>query len=157
MLYQATATVTRGWSLIEQGWQEEAIKQIRQGLAAHQATGTELLRPHFLALLDEALGKNGQAEEGLRVLEEALSVAHSNGERYYQAELYRLKGELSLKQSKGRAHSQAATGGKAVVEAEPPVVTKAEDCFNHSIKIAQQQKAKSLELRAVMSVARLLC
>ena len=115
VMYQAMATITRGWALIEQGRAEEAIEQMRQGLAAHQATGTELLRPHFLALLAEALGKAGQVEEGLRVLEEALAVAHRNGERYYQAELYRLKGELLLMQATGRGVSQAAAGGKAVV------------------------------------------
>jgi predicted ATPase/DNA-binding winged helix-turn-helix (wHTH) protein len=155
MLYQATATITRGWTLIGQGGQEEAIEQIRQGLAAHQATGTKLLRPHFLALLAEALGKAQKTEEGLRVLEEALAVADGNGDRYYQAELYRLKGELLLQQFTGRVLSQVATGGSTVVRAQSSTVANAENCFNQSIKIAQQQKAKSLELRAVVSVARL--
>ena len=82
-------------------------------------------------------------------------MAHRNGERYYEAELYRLKGELLLMQSTGRSVSRAATGGKAVVKAEPAAVSNAEGCFNQSIKIAQRQNAKSLELRAVMSVARL--
>ena len=135
VLYQAMATITRGWALIEQGQQEEAIEQIRQGLAAHQATGTELLRPHFLALLAEALGKAGQTEEGLRVLEEALAMAHRNGERYYQAELYRLKGELLLMSSKD-------------------ATADAESCFKRAIEIARKLKAKSLELRAAMSLSR---
>ncbi|HTG72893.1 MAG TPA: AAA family ATPase, partial [Terriglobia bacterium] len=95
-LYQATAMVARGWALIEQGQAEEAIEQIRQGLDGHQATGTELLRAHFLGLLAEALRKARRAEEGLRVLEEALTIAHRDSERYYLAELYRLKGELLL-------------------------------------------------------------
>jgi len=155
VLYQAMATIVRAWALIKQGRPEEAIEQMRQALVALQATGTELVRPHFLALLAEALDKVRQAEEGLRVLEEALAVVHRNGERYYQAELYRLKGELLLKQSTARAVSRAAAGGKAVVETEPPALTSAEGCFNQSIKIAQQQTAKSLELRTVMSVARL--
>ena len=113
------------------------------------------MRPHFLALLAEALGKSEQAEEGLRVLEEALVVAHRNGEGYYQAELYRIKGELLLMQATGRGVSRAAVGGTAVFEAEPPEVAQAEGCFSQSIKIAQHQKAKSWELRAVMSLARL--
>ncbi len=62
--------MTRAWALIEQGRRGEAIEQMRQGLAAYQATGTELLRPHFLALLAEALGKERKAEEGLRGLKE---------------------------------------------------------------------------------------
>ena len=155
MLYQAMATFTLGWALIEQGRPEEAIQQMRQGLAAQQATGTQVLLPHFMALLAEALAKSGQAEEGLLISEEALVVADRTGEGYYQAELYRIKGELLLTQARSRGLSRAATGGKAVFETEPPSVVQAEGCFNQSIKIAQQQKAKSWELRAVMSLARL--
>ncbi len=154
-MYQAHSTFMRGWALIEQGRQEEAFEQMRQGLAAQQATGTELMRPHFLALLAEALGKTRKPEEGLRVLEEALDVVHRNGEGCYHAELYRIKGELSLMQATGRGVSRAATGEKMAFEVEPPALATAEGCFHQSIKIAQQQKAKSLELRAVMSVARL--
>ena len=155
-LYQAMATIMRGWALIEQGRQVEGIEQMRLGLAAHQATGTQVLLPHFLALLAEALGKSGQVEEGLLVLEEALMVAERNGERYYQAELYRIKGELLLMQPTGRAVSRAAAGGKPVFEAgQPLTAAAAEACLNQAIKVAQQQKAKSLELRAAMSLVRL--
>jgi DNA-binding winged helix-turn-helix (wHTH) protein/tetratricopeptide (TPR) repeat protein len=152
VMYQAIATIMRAWALIKHGRAEEAIEQIREALAALQATGTELFRPHFLALLAEALDKARQVEEGLRALEEALTAA--NGERYYEAELYRLKGELLLEQSAGRV-SRAASGTNAVVEAEPTTIVDAEGCFNQSIKIAQRQKAKSWELRSVMSLARL--
>jgi predicted ATPase/DNA-binding winged helix-turn-helix (wHTH) protein len=154
-MYQAMATIMQGWVLLQQGRQEEAIEQMRQGLAALQATGTELVRPHFLGLLAEALAKARQPEEGLRTLEEALAVAQRGGERYYEAELYRLKGELLLMQSTARDLSRAATGGQAVVETEPPAVAHAIGCFNQSIKIAQRQKAKSWELRAVTRLARL--
>ena len=154
-LYQAFATIVRGWALLEQGLQEEGIEKVREGLAAHQATGAKVARPHFLAVLVEALGKVRQAEEGLRVLEEALELTHPNGEACYLAELYRIKGELLLMQATDRVLSRAVAGGKAVVEAEPPAVAQAEGCFSQSIKIAQQQKAKSWELRAVVSLARL--
>jgi len=154
-LYQATSTVALGWAFIEQGLTEEAIERIRHGLAAFEATGTELLRPHFLALLAEALDKAGHGAESLRVLEAALQVADRHGERYYEAELYRLKGELLLKHTTARAVSQAAVVGKNSVEVELLAVTNAEACFNRSITIAQRQKAKSLELRAAMSSARL--
>jgi predicted ATPase len=154
-LYQATSTVALGWAFIEQGLTEQAIERIRHGLAAFEATGTELLRPHFLALLAEALDKAGHGAESLRVLEAALQVADRHGERYYEAELYRLKGELLLKHTTARAVSQAAMVGKNSVEVELLAVTNAEACFNRSIKIAQRQKAKSLELRAAMSSARL--
>ena len=152
-MYPALATVIRGWSLFEQQQQDGAIEQMREGIEALQATGTEFVRPHFLGLLAEALGKARQHEEALRMLDDALSLTHRNSERYYQAELYRLKGELLLMQSKCRGVSRMATGERVVVD--PLVVAQAETCFNESIKIAQQQQAKSWELRAVMSLARL--
>jgi len=137
----AMGTTVQGWVLAERGQGEEGITQIRQGLADYRATGAELAGPYFLALLAEAYGKGGQGEEGLSVLAEALAMVDKNGERMWEAELYRLKGELSLK-SKVR-------GSKPQVEKE------AEECFLKAIEIARRQSAKSLELRAVMSVSRL--
>ena len=78
---------------------------MRQGLAACRATGAELWRPYFLALLAEAYGKVGQAEEGLTVLAEALAAVDKTGERLYEAELYRLKGELTLQVSESKVQS----------------------------------------------------
>jgi len=138
LLYQATTTVTRGWSLIELGQEEEAIEQIRKGLAGHRAIGTELLLPHFQALLAEALKKANRIEEGLESLEDALAQAQSTGDRYYLAEIYRLKGELQL---------MSANQGDAEASAER--------WLGQAVDIAGKQKAKSLELRAVMSLARL--
>jgi predicted ATPase len=153
LMYQAMATITRGWALTELGPHAEAIEQMREGLAACRATGTELLHPYFSALLAGALGKAGQTEEGLRGLEEAITEGNRNGDESYLAELYRIKGELLLRQPQGL--SQSATGGKAVIDSVPPVVAQAADCLRQSIKTAQRQSAKSLELRAVMSLARL--
>jgi predicted ATPase/DNA-binding winged helix-turn-helix (wHTH) protein len=156
VMYQAMATIVQAWALLKQGRTELAVEQMRQGLAALQATGTVRVRPHFLALLAEAMDTDRRVEEGLRLLEEGLALIERNSERYYQAELYRLQGELLLKQSKGRGIPQMLTSGKEVVEAESTAVINAEGCFNQSIKIAQLQKAKSLELRAAMSLARLI-
>ncbi|MEW6127834.1 MAG: AAA family ATPase [Acidobacteriota bacterium] len=155
VMYHAHAMIARGWALVEQGQLEEGIEQIRQGIADHQATGTEVMRPHYLALLVEALMKSGQVEEGLRLLDEGLAMIQRNGEGYYKAELYRLKGELYLMQATRQNLSLAAPGGKAMIEAGLPTLADAEICFNQSIKIAQQQQAKLWELRAVMSLARL--
>lgn len=155
VLYQAMSTATRGWALILQEQQEEGIAQMGDGLAAHRLTGAEVILPHFLALLVEAFAKTGHVEEGLRILEEALAVVHRNGERYYLAELYRIKGELLLMRARGEGRSQPATGGKYSVEAEALAVSQAEACFHQSIETAQKQKAKSWELRAAMSLARL--
>jgi len=146
VMYQAMATVLRGWALVYQGRYEVAIEQIRHGLAALEATGTELLRPHFSGLLAEALGRAGQTEEAVRTLEEALAITQGNGEGAYEAELYRLKGEVLLIQTarSGLSRTDDRTG-----------VAQAEACFHHAIRTAQRQEAKSWELRAIMSMARL--
>ncbi len=113
---------------------------MRQGVDAWQATGAEALLSQFLILLAEAYKKGGQAEEGLRVLAEAHDHVDKTGERYYEAELYRLKGELTL---------------QSEVQSPRPKVEAAEAYFLRAIEITRKQQAKSLELRAVMSLARL--
>lgn len=151
VFYKAMATVIHGWALVEQGQQEEALEEMRHGLAAHQSTGVEIIRPHFFALLADALGKTGHPDEGLRVLEEALELVHRTGERNWEAELYRLKGELLLMQGTDRGVSRA----REQVLATAPTIAQAETCFNESLKIARQQQAKAWELRTAMSLARL--
>jgi len=129
-------TVLRGWALTEQGQMEEGIAQMRQGMTAWQATGAEVDRPYYLALLAEGYGKAGRAEAGLHVLAEALAVTDAIEERYYAAELYRLQGELLLARSTEQ-HAEAET------------------CFHQALAVARRQQAKSLELRATMSLSRL--
>ncbi|HMG34099.1 MAG TPA: AAA family ATPase [Blastocatellia bacterium] len=155
VLYQAMATITRGWAMMSQGQHDEVIEEMRQGIAAHKATGAEVLLPHFLALLVESLGEQCQCEERLRLLEEALAVVRRTGECCYEAELHRIKGEVMLRQVTGRRLSRAAAGGASVFEVESPAFAHAEACFQKSIEIARVQHAKSLELRAAMSLARL--
>jgi predicted ATPase len=135
-LYGAMATIMQGWAESKQGGAHEAIDQIRESLAVLDATGTFLVRPHFLALLAEVFAKVGQTDEALSLLDEAMVMVNSKGERYYEAELYRLKGELLLKQT---ADNQAKT----------------EDYFRQSLVIAESQKAKSWQLRTALSWARL--
>ncbi|HEV8717847.1 MAG TPA: adenylate/guanylate cyclase domain-containing protein, partial [Candidatus Binatia bacterium] len=96
--WMAWGTILRGWALAAQGQGEEGIAQVHQGIAARQALAEEALGPYSLALLAEAYGKGEQAEEGLSVLAEALAMVHKTGERFYEAELYRLKGQLTLRQ-----------------------------------------------------------
>jgi predicted ATPase len=131
-----TATCVRGWALAAQGQGEEGMAQMHQGLAAERGTGSVLGRSLFLAMLAEAYGAGGQAEEGLRLLAEALAHVDHTGERFWEAEVYRLKGELLLLR---------------VV----PDVLQAETCFRQALDIARRQQAKSWELRAAMSLARL--
>jgi predicted ATPase len=99
VFYLAQGTIMRGWALAVQGQGEEGIAQIRQGIAAYRATGAAVHLPYFLALLAEAHSKVGQIGEGLTVLAEALALVDKTGERFYEAELYRLKGQLTLAQS----------------------------------------------------------
>jgi predicted ATPase len=148
----AEGTILRGWALAEQGNREEGIVQIRQGLAAYRATGVEMMRSYFLALLGEACGKMGQREEGLNVIAEALGQVNHTGERVYEAELYRLKGELTLQQESKEHGAKSENGKELAVSSKEQ---EAEGCFLKAIEIAQKQQAKSLELRATVSLARL--
>ena len=118
------------------GQEEEGLTQMRQGLTARRATGAELNVPYYLTLLAEGYGILKQVEAGLGALKEAVEVIERTGQRWYEAELYHLKGELLLQQS-------------------PDNATEAETCFHQAISIAQNQSAKSWELRAATSLARL--
>src|SRR6266446_1681816 len=131
-----TWVVLRGWALAHQGEAKEGIAQLTQGLSAFRATRAESNRSYFLTLLVEAHGTIGQPEAGLTALAEVLTHADNTGERWYEAELYRLKGDLLLQQN---SDNQA----------------EAETCFHHAITIARSQQAKSLELRVATSLARL--
>ena len=142
-------TVLQGWTLAEQGQVEEGITQIRHGMATYQAVGARVFQSYYLVLLAEAYGKAGQVEEELSALAEALAVIDKNGERFYEAELYRLKGELLLAQE---STEQGAASKEQGAESREQEVEK---CFLTAIEIARRQQAKSLELRAVMSLARL--
>jgi predicted ATPase len=131
----AEATIQRGWALVEQGQGEAGIAQIRQGLAANRATGSA--RGSFVSLLAEAYGKVGQPGVGLRVIDEVLARSNRPAQGTGgTAELYRLQGELLLRQA-------------------VPDAPQAEACFQQALDIARRQQAKSLELRAAMSLCRL--
>lgn len=135
----AMATIIRGRVMFDRGQKGDGIAQMRQGLADNRAISINMLQPYFLALLAEAYGEVGQTEEGLTMLAEALTIVEKGEVRYWEAELYRLKGELLLKDK----------GERQKDELSP------ETCFLQAIEIARRQGAKSLELRVVMSLSRL--
>ena len=114
---------------------------IREGLDAQLASGASLFRPWFLCFLAEAYATAGRFEEGLAAVAEAIAIVEKTGQRYNEAALHRLKGELVLRRSG--------------VEAEPAIQMEAEECFRKSIEIARLQEAKLFELRAVTSLSRL--
>jgi predicted ATPase len=132
----AEATIFVGWAQAAQGQEAEGIVQIQQGLATRQAIGLELTQPVYLSMLAEAHEHIGQPTEGLTVLADALTRVDTTGERWREAELYRLRGELLLAAS---AENHRET----------------EACFRQALSMAHQQQAKSLELRTAMSLGRL--
>jgi class 3 adenylate cyclase/predicted ATPase len=147
-------TILHGWALAMQGQEERGIAEIRQGMASWQAIGAEQLWPSFFALLAEAYGKVGQAEEGLTVLAEALVRVNKTGERLSEAELYRLKGELTLQKFQVSSSTFQAPNTQPLAPSTH-AEAEAEACFLKAIEIARQQQAKSLELRAAVSLVRL--
>jgi predicted ATPase len=135
--WRAGGTVLRGWALSECGSGTEGVAVLRQGLEAWIATGSVTYQTYFLALLAEALMKLGQTKEGLKVLSEALALAERTGELFFQAELHRLQGLVRLR---------SGTAGAP---------THAEVCFRQAIDVARGQNAKSLQLRAALSLSQL--
>jgi predicted ATPase len=132
----------RGWTMTRRGRLDDGIVQIREGIAAFRATKAEVIVPYFLGLLAEAHGRAGQAKKGLSLLAEAQDVANHGAECWWEAELYRLIGELTLNQSE--VHDLTFDNQQ-----------KAEEHFSEALNIAVHQNAKSLELRAALSLCRL--
>jgi predicted ATPase len=128
------------WAGFLHGWAQAAtdsptgIAEIRLSLTAYERIASELARPHFLALLAEASGNAGLIDEGIVTIEDALACIDRTNERYYEAELHRLRGELF------------ARSGDA---------DQAKGCFQRALEIASRQGARSLELRAAASLAQL--
>jgi predicted ATPase len=136
-LLLAWATTLRGCAMAAQGHHEHGIAQIQEGFAATRATGSELGRPRDLSWLAEACMEAGRLDDGLNAVTEALTAADEHEIRNNEPDLWRLKGELLLKQNNSNS-------------------VEAQSCFEKAIEIARKQSAKSLELRATMSLTRLL-
>jgi predicted ATPase len=135
--WAAEGTRLRGWALALQGQGEEGMAQVRQGIAALRAAGAALHVPHLCTVLAEVCDHLGHPEDGLQALAEAHTIVEQQEERWWEAEIYRLRGVLLLR--------QPATQQEEAAEA----------CLQQALAIARRQEAKSLELRAAMSLARL--
>jgi len=133
--YRAIAMFELGWLKMQKGQVEEGIDQIQQGLAAIESMGIRFGIPGYLSYVAEGYGWLGQAERGISLTEESLSFVEKTGERIWEPDLHRVKGELL--QSSGRP-------------------SDAEASFRKAIEVARRQQARSLELRATLSLARLL-
>jgi predicted ATPase len=131
--WDALAMIYRGWLNIKNG-DADGISLLRRGLSAYRATGAEVWMPHHIALLAGAYEISGQIEEAVTQLDKAFQIVERTGERWLEAELYRQKGRLLLRQG----HSEAA-----------------EELYRKAVSIAREQEAKLWELRAAVSLARL--
>jgi predicted ATPase len=147
----ASGSFLRGWALAELGQWDEGSAQIRRGIEGWQALGNDHLgQPNLL--LAETYGKAGRVEEGLRLLASIIPLIEQSAERWWEAERYRVEGELVLLQSKTLGPQSASSRASSP---DAQAQTKAEACFLKAIDVARQQQAKSLELRATTSLARL--
>jgi len=131
----AWASMLKAWVLAEQGKREEGIVMMQEGLAIWGAVGMVSLMPYWHTLATNIYSQIGQSAKGLELIEESLTLVNNTEHRTWEAELYRIKGDLLLQQ------------GEVESEIEP--------CYENSLEIARAQEAKSFELRAVMSLARL--
>jgi predicted ATPase len=129
-------TTMLGWWRVVQAHDRAGITQLRQGVRASQGAGIGVYQPYWLALLAEADAQVGQPEDGLTALEESFAVMHATEEYLHHAELHRIKGTLLLACSEDR-HAEA------------------EACYHQALDVARRQQAKSWELRAATSLARL--
>jgi predicted ATPase len=131
----AFGTIQRGIALMRQEQTKEGLQQIFQGVSSYRATEAILGLPQCLAFLAEAYGKNDQPEEGIKFLVEAMVQIRQTGERFYEAEIWRLKGELLLQRT-------------------PAEAAEAEACFQQALEVACHQQTKLLELRTATSLAK---
>jgi predicted ATPase len=134
----AGGLIMRGWALVEQGESAGGIAQLREGMAIWVGTNGEAHRTYHFALLAESLSEGDDVTEGLGTLTDALALMNGTGESFHGAELYRLQGEFLLRQQESDA-----------------VGRDAEACFRRALALARRQQARSLELRAIMSLCRL--
>jgi predicted ATPase len=135
-VWLAVGKIISGWAFVQLGEAENGLREMEEGLKTWQSTGSALGRPYFLALMAEALHRAGQVEEALTVVGEAIDAVEMSDERVHEAELLRLQGELMSSR-----------------DADPEAVEKA---FRRAVERAKDQGARSMELRALVSLTNLL-
>jgi tetratricopeptide (TPR) repeat protein len=155
-LWEALGVASRGWALANQGRAEEGIAQIRQSIGATQAMGLDLWQPYSFALLGDTYERLRQPEQGLKAIAQALDLTSRTGAVINGPGLHRTKGELLMMRDRSQFHlSQARLRGSASLRIVRHA-GQAEGCFRYAIEMAREQGAKSWELRATISLARLL-
>jgi predicted ATPase len=135
--YFAAGNFIRSWAMVEQGSKEHEIINMQKGLDGYKNTGMEIFCTYYNVCLADSYRKIGKCDKSMLFLSEAENLIKENQEHHCEAELFRVKGHLISDLSKQNQD-------------------EAENCFRKSVKIAQNQANKSLELRAVISLSRLL-
>ncbi len=143
VFFIAYDTMLKGWAMAEKGQMNDGISLLREGLVAFQATGTKVLVPQWMVVLAELYGISGQIEDALSTLAEAQTFSEkNNGERYFIAEILRLKGQMLIQRKKDKMQKVSNYDESATY-------------LLNAINLAQKQDAKSLELRAAVSLSRI--
>ncbi len=131
--YLAMAKILRGWARAQQDEFDEGIAEIQEGLEKERATGALLFESYSLGLLADVCIKNKRYEQAIEFLGPVqFRFDYENTERFYAAEIYRLLGEIYLRSNQN--------------------LDQAEHYFSKGLKVAREQKAKSLELRLCLSM-----
>jgi predicted ATPase len=136
-------SIYSGWANAEEGFPKRGIDQMCTALEEYRSSGAKLWQAHFIGMLAEGLSKAARIEEGINLIEEALAVVRDTGERFYEAELYRINGDLLMAQIEQRENFSSED------------FSAAEKSFKHALELARLQKTKSWELRTAMSLLRL--
>jgi predicted ATPase/predicted Ser/Thr protein kinase len=150
-LWSAWSAPIAGWALAAHGDPQEGIARIRRGLDATEAIRAEMFRSYDLCLLAEAYGKAGQPREGLAALEQAQRLVAKNDERLWEAEVFRVRGELLLQAADTNRHPP----DDGLARDQRQQTSSPAECFQRAIEIAREQRARSLELRAALSLSRI--
>jgi predicted ATPase len=139
-LSEAAGAIFQGHVLVQRGELEQGRALLTTGLTQYRARSTPIMLPFFLSCLATAALRQGQTADGVHVIDEALQLMATNFDRFWEAELHRLRGELLLQ------------AGKNLLGTDQGTVA---GCFQQALAIARQQGAKALELRAAVSLSRL--
>jgi predicted ATPase len=155
-IWATMGQILGGAALARRGTAEKGVPQIKSGIAKWRAIGAQISVPYFLSLLAEGYAKSGQPKKGLQILTEAVALTNNTEERWWEAELYRLKGILTLEARDWRLETRPASQTPSLMPlVSSDAAREAEECFLKALEVAQRQQAKSLELRAAISLARL--